>query len=263
MAEVEPIGAPTPERPPIPLDPEERGESRPGLTLEGVTVRFPGFQLGPLDLQMHLGERWALAGVNGSGKTTTVRVVTGRLRDFEGRVTLLGTDVAADPPGARTRLGVLPERRTGFGWMTVREHLDFLAPFHPTWDAAYARELQNRFGLSDREPVGALSTGMRLRLALVAAEAFRPPVLLLDEPTSGIDPIGRDHLLEMLDELVPPGGDRLLIFSTHILEDLERLRPRIAVLRGGQLRRIGTSDELLPPDPDDPHRRLLLKEMRP
>lgn len=240
-----------------------RSNGARALTLERVTTRFPDFSLGPIDLEMRLGERWAFAGANGSGKTTTVRIICGRHHGFGGRVTLLGTDVAADPAGARAHIGLLPERRVGFGWMTVRQHLDFVATFHPTWDSAYARELQDQLELSDREKVGTLSTGNRLRLALVAAEAFRPPILLLDEPTSGIDPIGRDILIEMLDEVVPRGSDRLLIFSTHILEDLERLQPRIAVLAAGQLRRVGTSDELLPPDPTDPTRRRLLNEMRP
>lgn len=231
------------------------------LLLRGVGTRFPGFELGPLDLEMTLGERWALAGANGSGKTTTVRIISGRLHDYQGDVTLLGMNVASDPPTARGRVGVLPEQRTGFGWMTVRQHLDFVSAFHPNWDPDYAARLQAGFDLRDEARVGTLSKGMRLKLSLVAAEAFRPPILLLDEPTSGVDPVAREELLDLLDDAVPEGGDRLLIFSTHILEDLDRLRPRVAVLAGGKLRRVGTTGELLGPDPDDPRRRTLIREL--
>lgn len=233
------------------------------LRLRRVGASFPGFELGPLDLDMALGERWALAGANGSGKTTTVRIISGRLPDFHGEATVLGIDVADDPPTARSRVGVLPEQRAGFGWMTVRQHLDFVSAFHPTWDPGYAAQLQAGFALPDEAKVGTLSKGMRLKLSLVAAEAFRPPVLLLDEPTSGVDPVAREALLDLLDEVVPEGGDRLLIFSTHILEDLDRLRPRVAVLAGGELTRVGSTEELLGPDPDDPRRRALIRELNP
>lgn len=231
------------------------------LLLRGVGTRFPGFELGPLDLDLALGERWALAGANGSGKTTTVRIISGRLPDFTGSTTLLGIDVAHDPPAARARVGLLPEQRAGFGWMTVRQHLDFVSAFHPAWDPDYAARLQAGFHLRDDARVGTLSKGMRLKLSLVAAEAFRPPILLLDEPTSGVDPVAREELLDLLDDAVPEGGDRLLIFSTHVLEDLDRLRPRVAVLAGGTLRRVGTTEELLGPDPDDPRRRALIREL--
>ncbi|MEQ9569142.1 MAG: ABC transporter ATP-binding protein [Longimicrobiales bacterium] len=233
------------------------------LELHGVATHFSGFDLGPLDLDMALGERWVIAGANGSGKTTTVRIISGRLPDFEGTVTVLGADVRESPVAVRARIGLLPEQRAGFGWMTVREHLDFVSAFHPEWDPDYAARLQAGFHLRDEAKVGTLSKGMRLKLALVAAEAFRPPILLLDEPTSGVDPVAREGLLDLIDEAVPPGGNRLLIFSTHILEDLDRLRPQIAVLAGGRLQRMGAADELLGPDRDDPRRRALIREMHP
>lgn len=243
------------------MQPTESSDVKRLLRVRAVGTRFSGFELGPLDFGMELGQRWALAGANGSGKTTTVRIISGRIPDFEGSATVLGTDVRRHPAETRALIGLLPERRVGLGWMTVREHLDFLSAFHPGWDPDYAAQLQIRLNLPDSARVGTLSKGMRLKLSLLAAEAFRPPILLLDEPTSGVDPVARERLLDLLDEAVPEGGDRLLIFSTHILEDLDRLRPRVAVLASGQLRRVGTADELLGPDPDHPGRRALIREL--
>jgi len=119
--------------------------------------------------------------------------------------------------------------------MTVEEHLRFLASFYPTWDRDYEAELTGRLGLRRSAKVGTLSRGTKVRLAFVCAEAYRPPVLLLDEPTSGIDPVMRGDLLELLQECVPAGGDRLLLFSSHFLEDVTRICERILVLKGGRL----------------------------
>ncbi len=207
------------------------------IDLIDLVVAYPGFTLGPLTLQLSGGERIALVGPNGAGKSTVLRALCGLLppRTFTGEVRLEDTPLARLLPEGRQQIGVLPENLAAFGWMTVAEHLEFLSRFYERWDPAYAAELLERLELPARAKVGTLSKGMRVKLAFISAEAYRPPVLLLDEPTSGIDPVMRGELLAAVRECTAPETRRLLVFSTHILEDIEEIADRILVLTGGKL----------------------------
>ncbi len=206
------------------------------IELNAFGVRFPGFSLGPLSLTIRSGERIALVGPNGAGKSTTLRGIAGLLPEgYDGSARVGGEEVSASGPEIRRTVGLLPERLAGFGWMTVKEHLAFLRAFHPTWDDTWAAELTDRLELPTRTKLANLSKGMRVKLSLVSVEAHRPPVLLLDEPTSGIDPVMRRGLLTLLQECAPPGGDRTVVFSSHILEDVEAVSDRVLLLREGSL----------------------------
>jgi ABC-2 type transport system ATP-binding protein len=205
------------------------------IRLRDFGVRYPGFELGPITVHLARGERVALVGANGAGKSTTLRVLGGLLREYRGMAQIEGVEVHAASPEVRERVGILPDRLMGFGWMTVSEHLAFLGAFYRTWDAAYAQHLRERLALPSSTKVAQLSRGMQVKLSLVSAEAFRPPLLLLDEPTSGIDPIMRGEILDIIDGLVPPGGGRTLVYSSHILEDLDRIVSRVLLLKEGRL----------------------------
>lgn len=205
------------------------------LRLDGLTVRYPGFELAPLSLRVERGERVALVGENGAGKSTVMRSIAGLHRADGGRVEVEGRDLAAWGAAVRTRVGLLPERLLGFGWMTVAEHLAFLADVHPAWDAAYATELRERLAVPAGTRLANLSKGMAVKLSLVAAEAYRPPILLLDEPTSGVDPVMRRDVLDLIREVAPPDAGRVVVFSTHILEDVEAVAERVLLLRAGGL----------------------------
>lgn len=205
------------------------------LELENLTVSYPDFRLGPLTLSLAAGERVALVGANGAGKSTALAALGGRLSRRGGRVLWKGRELETLLPRVRGRIGFLPERFLGYGWMTVDEHLRFLSEFYPAWDREYEADLVSRLRLPRGEKVGTLSKGTRVKLSLVAAEAYRPPLLLLDEPTSGVDPVMRSEMLEMLDACAPAGGDRALVFSSHILEDVVRVCDRLLLLREGAL----------------------------
>jgi len=205
------------------------------IELDGFQVRFPGFRLGPLSLTLERGAHVALVGANGAGKSTTLRAIAGLIPDYRGSVRVEGREVRDAGPGLRTRVGVLPERLQGFGWMTVDEHLDFLPAFHPSWDATYARRLKERMKLPGSTRLAALSKGMQVKLSLIAAEAFRPPVLLLDEPTSGIDPVMRSEILALLSDCTGGTAERTVLFSSHILEDVDAVARRVVLLREGRL----------------------------
>ncbi len=207
----------------------------PAIHLRDFTVRYPNFVLHPLNLEFAPGERVAFVGANGAGKSTTLRAIAGRASDYDGQVAIDGADIRSLLPQVRASIGFLPERAYGFGWMTVAEHLRFLSSFFPAWDGEYADALLKRLELPPESRVGTLSKGMAVKLSLVAAEAFRPPLLVLDEPTSAIDPVMRGDLLDLIDDCAPAGGDRLVLFSSHILEDVERIAERVVLLRDGRL----------------------------
>lgn len=161
-----------------------------------------------------------------------------------GEVLLDGVGHRARLPEVRERIGFLPEVLLGCGWMTVRQHLDFLSAFYPTWDAEYAESLLVRLALPPGTKLAALSQGMRVKLSFVAAEAYRPPLLILDEPTSGLDPVVRREMIGAVRESVASRRDRLVIFSTHILEDVDWIAERVLVLSGGRLRCDASAAEL-------------------
>lgn len=208
-----------------------------GLTIElkKFSVRYPNFILHPFDLAISPGERVALIGANGAGKSTTLKAIAGRLRGFVGQVEIGGEDVRRQTPEIRQKIGFLPEELLAFGWMTVAQHLEFLSAFFPTWSKEYEDELVGLLKLPPEAKVGTLSKGMGVKLSFVVAEAPRPPLLILDEPTSAIDPLMRGELLTAIDNCAPRGGERTVLFSSHILDDVEKIADRIVFLRDGSL----------------------------
>lgn len=231
------------------------------VAVTDLTVRFDGFTLGPLSLELRPGERVALVGPNGAGKSTTLRAIAGRLSRYQGSVRVLGSEARDAPVELRSRVGVLGEELLGFDWMTVREHMQLLAAFYPTWDEERVARLARRMELPWDTRLANLSKGNRVKVSLVAALAFGPEVLLLDEPTSGIDPVMRAELLSQVDECAPLGGECAVVFSTHILEDVEALADRVILLSDGRVLRDGRTEELRRRDPDRPLSAILLADL--
>jgi ABC-2 type transport system ATP-binding protein len=205
------------------------------VSAAGFRVDYPGFTLGPLDFTVARGERVALVGHNGAGKSTAMRALSGRPLPYCGSLAVDGREVRDSVPEVRARIGLLPERLAAFDWMTVAEHLALLAAAHPHWDPVYAETLRARLQLPADARVGTLSRGMALKLSFISAESYRPPLLLLDEPTAGLDPGMRDELLDLVLEATDPSRGRVVIFSTHLLEDVHLLADRVLVLREGTL----------------------------
>ncbi|WP_420126311.1 ABC transporter ATP-binding protein [Longimicrobium sp.] len=203
----------------------------------GVAKRYPPdvVALERLDLQVPTGAIYVLIGPNGAGKSTTVRVLLDLVRADRGTASVLGIDTAAQPALARGQIGYVPETvDTAYGWLTVGGLLKHHAAFFHAWDWAYAEALCKRLGLRTGERFRALSKGGARRVALVTALAHRPPVLLLDEPTDGLDPLARDDFGALLVDHMADAPTTIL-WSTHHVHEAERMADHVGVLRNGRL----------------------------
>lgn len=214
----------------------EPGDPRSVISIRGLAHRFgPRTLFEGLDLEVPGGAVFGLLGRNGSGKTTTLQMLMGLLRRQEGEIEVLGHDPAREPLEVRAKVGYVPERPKFYPWMRVGELIGFVARHRPTWDDAWATELVRRFGLDAGRRIGGLSKGENAMLALLIAVAFRPPLLVLDEPAQGLDPVARRRFFEgVLAGYGEEGGT--VVISSHLIRDISTLVDHVAILgRGGLL----------------------------
>jgi len=203
--------------------------------LEGLVKRFNDFQLGPVSLAVEPGTVLAYIGPNGAGKSTTMHCMMGLLRPDEGSVTIYGRPNDVNKPAWKHDVGYVGDQQPFYDHWSCEKNLRFLAQFYPTWSNDLVDHLVARFDLSLQGRVSELSTGNRVKLSLVAALAYRPKLLLLDEPTAGLDPVVRTELLDVLFDIVGD-EDRAIFYSTHVLSDIERLADELAFVVNGQIR---------------------------
>jgi ABC-2 type transport system ATP-binding protein len=182
-------------------------------------------------------------GANGTGKTTLIKHLLGLLRVQSGSVRVFGLDPVRDPVGVLSRVGYLSEERELPEWMRIDELMRYTQAYHPTWDASYARELTETFNLDPSKKIKELSKGMRAQAGLVAAVAHRPELLILDEPSSGLDAVVRRDILNAIVRTVADDG-RTVIFSSHLLEEVERMSDHITMLHDGRVMLSGALEDV-------------------
>ena len=188
-----------------------------------------------LSLTVPRGCVFAFLGRNGSGKTTTIRMLLGLLDPTRGSASVLGHDCRDLPPEVRARIGYLAENHPLYGWMRVRDAAAFQASFHPTWKQDIFEGVIRHFRLDPKARAGHLSRGERAGLALALTLAPEPELLILDDPALGLDPVARRSLLESM-IYVTRKADRTILFSSHLLSDVERVADYIAILDHSVLR---------------------------
>ena len=226
----------------------------PIIEITGSTRKFDtNLALNNVSLQVPRGRVFGLVGENGAGKTTLIKHFLGLLKAESGSVRVFGFDPVADPVAVLGRIGYLSENRDLPPWMRVDELLRYTRAFYPQWDPAFAEELRRQFDLDPAARIKHLSRGENAKAGLLLALAFRPELLLLDEPSSGLDPLVRRDILEAIIRTVAEEG-RTVFFSTHLLDEVERVADDIAMMFDGQVVLKGPLDEV-----KDNHHRLILR----
>jgi len=224
------------------------------VDIRGLSRRFGSkAALDEVSLFVPRGSIFGLVGENGAGKTTLIKHILGLLRAETGTVRVFGHDPVAEPVAVLGAIGYLSEQPDLPGWMRLEELLRYTQAFYPNWDSTYAEQLRQQFGLDLSQRLRTLSKGQRAKAGLLAARAHRPDLLLLDEPSSGLDPIVRRDILEAVIRTVAEEG-RTVIFSSHLLEEIERVSDHIAMLHRGRIVMCGPLDEI-----KAQHRRVTLR----
>jgi ABC-2 type transport system ATP-binding protein len=213
--------------------------------------------LDDVSLTVPRGGVFGLIGGNGAGKTTLIKHLLGTLRAQTGTVQVFGLDPVQHPVGTLGRIGYLSEDRDLPNWMHVGELMRYTQAFFPNWDAKFAEELREAFDLDARAKVKTLSRGQRARAGLLVALAHRPDLLILDEPSSGLDPVVRRDILGAIIRTIADEG-RTVLFSSHLLDEVERVADRVAIIHQGRILLTAAMDEI-----KDTHRRVTLRFGRP
>jgi ABC-2 type transport system ATP-binding protein len=205
------------------------------ITISALTRRFGATTaLASVNLSLVRGTVYGLVGANGAGKTTLIKHILGLLRAESGSVRVFGLDPVADPVGVLSRIGYLSEENDLPGWMRVEELIRYQRAFFPRWDDAYAEELRQTFALDPTAKIKTLSKGQKARAGLLIALAHRPELLVLDEPSSGLDPIVRRDILGAVIRTIADEG-RTVLFSSHLLEEVEQVADHVTMISEGRI----------------------------
>lgn len=190
--------------------------------------------LGDVNLHLERGVVYGLVGANGAGKTTLIKHILGLLRCQTGTVRVFGIDPVREPQSALAHIGYLSEQRDIPDWMSIKEFCNYVHAFYPGWDDDYAQELLRTFSLDENKKIANLSRGMRAQVALIGAVAHKPDLLVLDEPSSGLDAIVRKDILNAVVQTISEEG-RTVLFSSHLLEEVERLSDHVIMIQHGRI----------------------------
>jgi ABC-2 type transport system ATP-binding protein len=216
----------------------------PIIGIDNLSRRFGAkTALDGVSLSLPRGAVYGLVGANGAGKTTLIRHILGLLRAERGSVRVFGLDPVADPVGVLSRIGYLSEENDLPGWMRVDQLIQYSRAFYPSWDDGYAEELRQAFALDPASKVRSLSKGQKARAGLLLALAHRPELLVLDEPSSGLDPIVRRDILGAVLRTTAHEG-RTVLFSSHLLDEVEEVADHVTMISSGRIVLSGPLSEI-------------------
>lgn len=214
------------------------------LSLRDIRKSFGSLNvLDGLNLAVYPGEVFGFLGRNGAGKSTAIRLIMGITRSDSGQINVFGQPLQDDIVGIRQRIGYVAQDQNMYPWMTPRVLARFVRGFYPRWDEQRYWSLVNDFELPDKRRIGTFSGGMKAKLALTLALATRPELLILDEPTAGMDPVARREFLDLVREQTQRDG-ATTFFSTHLIDEIEAVAERIAIVESGQTVYDGALDPL-------------------
>ena len=214
------------------------------VRMEGVSKQYAHFLLDHISLELPEGSILGFIGANGAGKSTTIRILMGLVRQDGGSVEVLGHRMPAEQTAAKLDIGYVSEDMRLYGAATLAWHMNFIASIYPRWNQAYADALLGRFDLKPQQKIKGLSHGQRVKAAILLALAREPRLLLLDEPTTGLDPVARREVLAEL-MAVLTDEHRTILFSSHNTLDVEQISDRIAFIDRGRLIALEDKEDLL------------------
>ena len=211
--------------------------------LNGLTKSFQEFKLGPLDLELEPGVVMGYIGPNGSGKTTTMHCMVGLVKADGGSVDIFGKENDPNKPDWKLDIGYVGDKHVFYENWSGEKNLSFLKQFYPNWDSQLEQELIKRFEVPITKRAKELSSGNRVKLSLIGALSHRPRLLILDEPTAGLDPVVRTEFLDVLFEVIE-SGERAIFYSNHILSDISRIADELTFINNGTISLETTKDDL-------------------
>lgn len=214
------------------------------VVIQNCTKLFRNqFAVNNLSLTVKPGTIYGLVGDNGAGKTTTIKMMLGLLPPNHGSISVLGLNPEKDRVELMKRIGYVSENREMYDWMTISEILWFNAQFYSNWDDALVQETLKSMDLNPKQKIKHLSRGMRAKVALLLAMGHKPDLLILDEPSSGLDPLVRREILEQIVSIIQSEG-RTVFFSSHQIDEVERVADQVGILCEGNLIRDESLDSL-------------------
>lgn len=210
----------------------------------GVSKHYKHFTLDAIDLDLATGSVMGFIGANGAGKSTTLRILMGLVHQDRGSVTVLGHAMPAEQAAAKLDIGFVSEDMRLYKGATLRWHMDFVRSIYPAWDEAYAANLVRRFDVKPEQGMKGMSHGQRVKAALLLALARRPRLLVLDEPTTGLDPVARHEVLGALMEVLTDER-RTILFSSQNTLDVEQISDQITFIDRGRIIDSGDKESFL------------------
>ncbi len=236
----------------------DKSTSENVVEIYGLSRKFDSkLALSEINLTIPRGKVFGLIGGNGAGKTTLLKHILGLHYAQSGSVRVFGFDPVANPVEVLSKVGYMSENRDLPNWMKVADLIRYTQAFYPNWDSNYAEELCSMFDLDRKSRVYTLSRGQRARACLLVALAHRPELLVLDEPSSGLDPVVRRDILGAIIRTIADEG-RTVLFSSHLLDEVERVADTIAVVHEGKIQLTGSMDSI-----KDNYRRITVRFQSP
>ena len=204
------------------------------LEIRGLKKSFKAFSLGPIDLTVPMGAIYGFVGPNGAGKTTTIDLIFGLGEKDGGSISVMGMDHKEHERAVKLKTGYVSPELNYTPWSKVSKIISFVKGFYPTWDDAYCDQLLETLRVGKGERIQTLSFGARIKLSLVLALSWRPALLVLDEPTVGLDAISKQQVFGELLSAVQ-GEDRAVFISSHAITDLERFADHVGMIKNGRM----------------------------
>lgn len=206
----------------------------PVIEFANVSKRFKGFAVEDMNLRVNKGFVTGFIGANGAGKSTTIKLMMNLLRPDEGDVRIFGLDYATHEKAIKERIGFVYDGNVFYEGMNLKDIQRIVGPAYSGWDDALFRQYLEQFELPLNKAIKTFSKGMQMKASLALALSHQAELIIMDEPTAGLDPIFRRELLDLLQDIMLD-GERTIFFSTHITSDLDRIADYIAFIRSGQL----------------------------